>query len=129
FTDPTTYDSGSLRLGNVAGRMASGDVNGDGKTDIVMASQNSDGTVSFHVWSAGLTYNGIWYTSGKFSLSRVGDRFTVGDYNGDGKADLAMAYDLGNGTMRIYPTRRSSDLFTDPTTYDSGSLRLGNVAD
>jgi len=73
-----TYDSGSFGLGAVAGRMASGDVTGDGKDDIVMAYQNSDDTFSYHVWSAGIAYAGKWYTSGPFHLGPVGDRLTVG---------------------------------------------------
>jgi hypothetical protein len=78
FSGPGTYDSGPFALANVVGRMGAGDLTGDGRDDVVMAYQNSDGTFSFHVWSGGLTYSGRWYTSGSFSLARVGNRFAVG---------------------------------------------------
>ena len=78
FTGPATYASGSFSLGAVGDRIASGDVNGDGKDDIVMAYKKPDGTFSFHVWSGGLTYAGIWYTSGRYTLDRVAGRLTVG---------------------------------------------------
>jgi len=55
-------------------------VNGDGRDDIVMAYQNGDGTFSFHVWTGGLTYAGRWYTSGTYTLSRVGDRLGLGGW-------------------------------------------------
>ena len=57
---------------------------------------------------------GVWYTSGQFNLSLVDDRFTVGDYNGDGKADVAMSYDLGNGGMRIHRWIPTGSAFSGP---------------
>jgi hypothetical protein len=56
----------------VAGRVDSGDVDGDGD-DVVMAYQNADGTFGFHVWRSGTTYAGIWYTSGPFDLNAVAE--------------------------------------------------------
>jgi lysozyme-like protein/VCBS repeat protein len=127
FVGPSTYTSGSFDLSRVEGRMASGDVNGDGKDDIVMAYQNSDGTLSFHVWSAGSTYAGRWYTSGTYTLAHVGDRLTVGDYTGDGKAEVAMAYDWGDWTMRIHRWTSTGSAFVGPATYTSGSFGLDQV--
>jgi hypothetical protein len=43
--------------------MASGDVNGDGTDDVVMAYRNIDGKLSCHVWLNGFDYAGKWYTS------------------------------------------------------------------
>ena len=108
--------------------MASGDVNGDGRDDIVMAYQDvNDGTFSLNVWSGGTTYAGRWYTSGQYTLARVGDRLTVGDFNGDGKADVAMAYDAGDWTMRIHRWTSTGSAFTGPATYTSGSFGLSQV--
>jgi hypothetical protein len=133
FSNLTTSDSraaGPFHVENVAGRMASGDINGDGKDDIVMAYQNDDGTFSCYVWLNGIDYAGKWYTSpDKFNLSAVGDRFTVGDYNGDGKADVALAYDLGNGMMRIDQLTSTGSGFSNLTTSPVlKTFRLANVA-
>ncbi|MFR9781133.1 FG-GAP repeat domain-containing protein, partial [Micromonospora sp. MS34] len=65
FTRTTDYvGTGSFALSNVGDRVAAGDVTGDGKADIVMAYQLSDGTFGYYVWSTGLTSLGRWYTSG-----------------------------------------------------------------
>jgi hypothetical protein len=111
--------------------MASGDVDGNGTNDIVMAYQNVDGTFSYHVWLNGTDYAGTWYTSGKFTLGRVGDRLTVGDYDGNGMADVAMAYDLGNGRMSIYRWTSTGSGFSNLTNSDpgvAGTFNAKNVA-
>ncbi|MDQ3897367.1 MAG: FG-GAP-like repeat-containing protein [Actinomycetota bacterium] len=120
--------SQSLGLSAVEDRMGSGDVDGDGRADIVMAYRNPDGTFNYHVWSGGSSYLGKWYTSGQFNLSLVGDRLTVGDFTGDGKADVAMAYDLGNAQMRLHRWTSSGSSFDGLTRYDSHGFNVDNVA-
>jgi hypothetical protein len=46
-----TYDS--FDLDDVGGRVAAGDVNGDGKDDTVMAYQNDDGSFSYKIFADG----------------------------------------------------------------------------
>ncbi|WP_170153751.1 FG-GAP-like repeat-containing protein [Actinoplanes italicus] len=129
FNRTSDYDSGSFRLSNVGDRMASGDVNGDGKDDVVMAYQQADGTFSFYVWRNGNSAASVWYTSGSFGLGRVGGRLVLGDFNGDKKAEPAMAYDQGDGTMRIYRWLSDGNSFNRTSDYDSGSFQLSNVGD
>jgi hypothetical protein len=127
FAGPATYTSGPFHLSAVGGRIASGDVNGDGKDDIVMAAQNNDGTFSFHVFNSAATWAGKWYTSGPFNLGPVGDRLVVGDFNGDGKADVALIYDDGDASMRIMRWTSTGSAFAGPATYTSGPFHLSAV--
>jgi hypothetical protein len=129
FGNTATYDSGSYSLANVGDRFVSGDFSGDGKDDIATAYQNADGTFSFYVWKNGLSSTGVWYTSGPFDLSRVAGRMVAGDFNNDGKDDLALVYDVGDGTMRIYRWLSSGTAFGSVATYQSGTFPVSSVGE
>ncbi len=129
FSAIVTYDSGPFSLGAVGERVAVTDADGDGKDDILMAYQNGDGTFSVYVWKTGTLTPGKWYTSGPFALSNVGNRFVAGDFTGDGKGDIAVAYDQGDGTMRIYRWTSTGSTFGATATYDSGPFSLSAVGD
>ena len=129
FARAADYDSGSFALSNVGDRVASGDVNGDGRTDVVMAYQNGDGTWALHAFDKGGAWSGVWYTGGQLNLDRVGGRLVVGDFNGDGKAEPALVYDNGDGTMKIFRWTSNGSSFVRAADYQSGSFALGNVGD
>jgi hypothetical protein len=129
FTRAADYESGSFALASVGDRVASGDVNGDGRTDVVMAYQNADGTWALHAFDKGGAWSGVWYTGGKLDLDRVGGRLVVGDFNGDGKAEPALVYDNGDDTMKIFRWTSTGSGFARAADYQSGAFALGNVGD
>ncbi|GAA4527243.1 FG-GAP-like repeat-containing protein [Nonomuraea ferruginea] len=127
FGRASDYTSGGWTMSNVGDRVASGDVDGDGKDDVVAAYQNSDGTFSFHVWKNGLSYAGKWYTSGPYALGPVDGRLVVADFNGDGKAEPAMMRDDGDGSMTIYRWTSTGSAFSRASDYTSGGWTMANV--
>ncbi|MFC7546032.1 FG-GAP repeat domain-containing protein [Plantactinospora sp. GCM10030261] len=131
FTRTTDYDGeGAFQLANVGNRVAADDVDGDGKADIVMAYQISDGTFGFYVFKNGLTSLGRWYTSGPFNLGPVAGRLVVADFTGDRKAEPALIRDNGNATQTIYRWTSTGSNFTRTTDYEGeGSWALSNVDD
>ncbi len=106
-------DRGSLVIYDAAGRskwstntVVRHDHDGDGRSD--MASwynysagedalftfkSNSDGTFAAPVKS----YESA---AGNWNADRM--KFTSGDYNGDGRGDVAILYDYGNGVVKLY---------------------------
>ncbi|MFF9639832.1 FG-GAP-like repeat-containing protein, partial [Streptomyces bacillaris] len=83
-------------------QVASGDFNGDGREDVAAFYDNGTSTEGKNMSSLFAFYsNGtgfaapkkVWSTPGGFTWSR--SKLTSGDYNGDGKDDVAVFYDGG----------------------------------
>jgi hypothetical protein len=129
FSRTTDYHSGSFHLSSVGNRVAAGDVDKDGKDDIVMAYQRSDGTFQYNVFDGGGSSAGVWYTSGAFSLEPVAGRLVVGDFDGDGRDEPAMVRDDGDQTMTIWRWTSTGSSFARATDYHSGTFVVSNVAD
>ena len=75
--------------------MAVGDVNGDGKPDIVVANDDSN-TVSVLLGNG----NGTFQAQQTFATGTDPSSVAVGDVNGDGKPDLVVAND-GSNTVSV----------------------------
>jgi hypothetical protein len=85
------YDSSRVK------RVASGDFNGDGKTDTAAFYERASGTCILHVWlstGGAFQYQGSsgWWADSGYNGSGF-RRMVAGDYNGDGKSDIAVFYD------------------------------------
>ncbi|NUT08246.1 MAG: PQQ-binding-like beta-propeller repeat protein [Hamadaea sp.] len=100
-------------LANVAGRFAAGDVDQDGRDDLITA--YSYGTYfRFHVWTGATDYSGPegWYQSGGFDLGAVADRMVVGDFDGDGDDEPALFYSYGGSHSRLFRWTTANAHFT-----------------
>ena len=107
---------GSYNADRVTGRFVAGDFNGDGKDDLAAMYKYNDDTMKLQVWpSTGSSFNGFYswkesMTPGSYNADRVTGRFVAGDFNGDGKDDLAAMYKYNGDTMKIqvWPSTGSS---------------------
>ena len=110
FTGPVNYPvDGAPPSGSAS--LAVGDLNGDGNLDLVMASTAGNGGCSLGCVSI-LKGNGDGSFQTPIDLSdgvNQPQAVAVGDFNGDGREDIAVAN--GDGTLSVL-LNRGSDTFT-----------------
>jgi uncharacterized protein (TIGR03437 family) len=78
--------------------VAVGDFNGDGKPDLAICNQ-TDGTVTILLNSSTGVFTAA--TNSPFAVGAEPASLVVGDFNGDGKLDLAFANVLGNNVTLL----------------------------
>jgi hypothetical protein len=83
-------------------RWVSGDFNGDGRSDFGAFYDYLDGGGNLFLWyanaSGGFDAQGVKW-GGAFSPLKA--KFTTGDFDGDGRTDIAAAYDNGNADLSV----------------------------
>lgn len=120
-TTSLNFSSSTLATGSEPYRMAQGDFNLDGKTDLAVANFSSN-TVSIFLGNG----DGTFQAAQNISVSNFPFSVSVGDFNGDGKPDLAVGFEsnvgisilLGNGDG-TFQAPISTSIASAFTTYGS----------
>ncbi len=123
-TMPTFASRTSFAVGSDPIGLAVGDFNGDGKADLAITNKNSNSvSVLFNTTATGAaspTFAGqVTFGTGTTPIS-----VTAGDFNGDGKLDLAVV-NLSSGNVSVFlnttATGAASPSFAPSTVFSVGS--------
>jgi hypothetical protein len=137
FQAPASYSSGGYQATSVA----IGDVNGDGKLDLVVA--NACQTVDQEGYCTGPIFavsvllgngDGTFQSPVSYMVyAPTPSAVVIGDVNGDGKLDLVVAsycqteINCGNGGVSVL-LGNGDGTFQSPTSYSSGGYEATSVA-
>ncbi|GAQ71167.1 FG-GAP repeat protein [Streptomyces turgidiscabies] len=97
-----------------------GDYNGDGKTDVASFYDYSGGHSALFVWigngSGGFAAPVKWWDSGVGGWDQFRTKPFVGDFNGDGKADVGVQYKYDNVSTAIFTFTSTGSAFGSPVS-------------
>jgi hypothetical protein len=120
-TASLNFSSSTLTTGSAPYRMAQGDFNLDGKTDLAVANLGSN-TVSIFMGNG----DGTFQAAQNISVSNFPFSVSVGDFNGDGKPDLAVGFESSVGISILLGN--GDGTFQAPISTAAGFGNYGSVA-
>jgi hypothetical protein len=118
------YDSGPNAWDWTQTKAVVGDFNGDGKSDIGIlynyGSSNTGFNVMLSTGTAFTVHN--WYLSGAGNWDWNASKPVAGDFNGDGKADIGVLYNVGTLNTNLDVLTSTGSSFNAPQVwYASGA--------
>jgi len=118
------WDSGAGNWDWNNSKIVTGDFTGDGKDDVAVLYGYAGNQSKLWVFkSNGSSYNWPvqWWDSGPGNWDWNGSKIIAGDFNGDGKSDVAALYDYGNAQSKLWVFKSGGSSFSSPTQWwDSG---------
>ena len=117
----------------IRGRVVAGDFNGNGRDDIAAFRHNGGNHTQLHVWTS-LGFSSFHISTGwqdtNYSIHAIsGGRIVAGDFNGDGRVDIAaLRYNGGNYTQLHVWTSLGNGTFHISTGWSSTNYHISNIS-
>src|SRR5712692_748597 len=122
------YPYQTFPIGSAASVVAIGDLNGDGRPDVAVATRSTGDPVNdrsvfvFLQTSSGTLAPPVRYSTGVDARG-----IAIGDLNGDGRADLAVCGNAGVAVLRQKPDGTLSAADFIATGQDADSVAIGDL--
>lgn len=133
FLAPVQYSMGNMAYGSVV----TADLNGDGLSDIAVHRDSGEDSISVRLNNGDGTFGSVHNFYGGLNAWGTGQTLAVGDFNGDGKTDLAAGHNngvnvlLGNGAGSfaapieyLFPDSETATALTTVDLNGDGNLDL-----
>jgi hypothetical protein len=122
------YPYKMIPTGSVASVVAIGDLNGDGRADVAVATRSSGDPVNDRCLLVFLqTPRGTLAPPVRYPLGIDARGIAIGDLNGDGRADVAVCGGFGVAILRQQPDGTLSPAQFVPTGVDADSVAIGDL--
>jgi hypothetical protein len=121
-----SYSTWATDAGDAGDIFLTGDVNGDGRSDLVYGRIVSSSQVVWYVRRSNGTGFGTWEVWSS-DAGDAGDIFRLGDVNGDGRDDLVYGRPLSTTVVRWYARMSTGNSFGPWSTWSTDAGDIGDL--
>ncbi|SHJ09615.1 Repeat domain-containing protein [Clostridium cavendishii DSM 21758] len=117
---------------NIEGKTVAGDFDGNGKDEMAAFYDYGGTHTALHVFRAdnsGIMRSSTGWEGQSFAASAITGKVVAGDFDGDGKDEIAAFYDYGNVTtaLFIFKANNNGTSFTPTKVWESNNFSGSNV--
>lgn len=115
-------------------KTVSGDFDGDGQDEVAAFYDYGSSDTGLHIWQSNTSveefkWTSVW-KSDDFDAQKIDNRVVAGDFDGDGKDEIAALYDYGNNKVGLFIWKESSDKsFTCKKLWESSVFDASRIVD